>query len=223
MSKLTWDQVGQRNYETGVDRGVLYPFADGAYTTGVAWNGLISVTESPSGAEANAVYADNVKYLNLISAEEFGASVEAYTYPPEFAPCDGSAELGTAGSGVFIGQQKRSPFGLCYRTMLGNDTDGTDLGYKIHIIYGAMATPSEKAYTSVNDTPEALTFSWDITTTPVAVTGHKPTACLTIDSTKCASAKLAVIEAKLYGSEGTDGAPTLLLPDEIVAILNASN
>lgn len=218
MSKLTWDQVGQRNYETGVDRGVLYPFADGKYGTGVAWNGLVSVTESPSGAEANAVYADNVKYLNLISAEEFGASVEAYTYPPEFAPCDGSAEITT---GVFIGQQKRSPFGLCYRTMLGNDTDGTDLGYKIHIIYGAMATPSEKAYTSVNDTPEALTFSWDITTTPVAVKDHKPTACLTIDSTKCAEGALAKIEAKLYGSDGTDGTPTLLLPDEIIELLKA--
>lgn len=217
MSKLTWDQVGQRNYETGVDHGVLYPFASGAYQAGVAWNGLISVTESPSGAEANAVYADNVKYLNLVSAEEFGASVEAYTYPPEFAPCDGSAEIAT---GVFVGQQKRSPFGLCYRTMLGNDTDGTDLGYKIHVIYGAMATPSEKAYTSVNDTPEALTFSWDITTTPVAVTGFKPTACLTIDSTKCDASKLAQIEAKLYGSESDE--PTLLLPDEIIALVGSA-
>ena len=216
MSKLTWDQVGQRNYETGVDHGVLYPFKSGKYEKGVAWNGLISVTESPSGAEANPVYADNIKYLNLISAEEFGASVEAYTYPPEFAPCDGSAEIG---EGVFIGQQNRTPFGLCYRTMLGNDIDGTDHGYKLHLIYGAQATPSEKAYTSVNDSPEAMTFSWDITTTPVAVTGFKPTACLTIDSTKVTPEKLAQIEAKLYGAD--DEEATLLLPDEIMELVGA--
>ena len=217
MSKLVWDQVGQRNYETGVDHGVLYPCKSGKYENGVAWNGLISVTESPSGAEANPVYADNTKYLNLISAEEFGASVEAYTYPPEFAACDGSAEIG---AGVSIGQQNRIPFALCYRTMLGNDTEGTDLGYKIHLIYGAMATPSEKAYTSVNDSPEAMTFSWDITTTPVSVTGFKPTACLTIDSTKVDSAKLSQIEAKLYGTESEE--PTLLLPDEIMTLIGGN-
>lgn len=217
MSKLTWDQVGQRNYETGVDHGVLYPFKSGKYETGVAWNGLISVTESPSGAEANPVYADNIKYLNLISAEEFGASVEAYTYPPEFAPCDGSAEIG---AGVFVGQQNRIPFGLCYRTMLGNDIDGTDHGYKLHLIYGAQATPSEKAYTSVNDSPEAMTFSWDITTTPVAVTGFKPTACLTIDSTKVEPAKLKQIEDALYGTESEEA--KLLLPDEIMEIVGAA-
>jgi hypothetical protein len=184
------------------------------YQTGVAWNGLISVTESPSGAEANPVYADNQKYLNLISAEEFGASIEAYTYPDEFAQCDGSVEAAT---GVFVGHQRRIPFGLCYRTLLGNDTDGTDLGYKIHVIYGAQATPSEKAYTTVNDSPEAITFSWDIATTPVSVAGLKPTACITIDSTKVPAEKLAELEAKLYGSE--DEEPTLLLPDAIIELV----
>ena len=218
MSKLTWDQVGHKNYETGVDQGVLYPCVSGVYQAGVAWNGLISVTESPSGAEANPIYADNQKYLNLISAEEFGASVEAYTYPDEFAQCDGSVEAAT---GVFVGQQKRVPFGLCYRTLLGNDTDGTELGYKIHVIYGAQATPSEKAYSTVNDSPEAITFSWDISTTPVAVAGLKPTACITIDSTKVPAEKMAELEAKLYGSESDE--PTLLLPDEIIALVGKAS
>ena len=216
MSKLVWDKSGERFYETGVKNGVLYPMASGAYQNGVAWNGLTAVTESPSGAEATALYADDIKYLNLISNEEFGATIEAYTYPDEFAACDGSAALV---DGVMIGQQKRSAFGLCYRTALGNDTDGADYGYKIHIIYGAMAAPSEKAYATINDSPEAITFSWEVTTTPVAVTGYKPTACITIDSTKVDADKLAALEAKLYGSESEE--PTLPLPDEIASIMAA--
>lgn len=214
MSRLEWDKAGERYYETGVDRGVLYPQVSGAYTTGVAWNGLTAVTESPSGAEANPLYADNIKYLNLMSTEEFGATIEAYTYPDEFAQCDGSAALAT---GVMIGQQTRSPFGLCYRTVLGNDAESNDYGYKLHIIYGALAAPSEKAYATVNDSPEAITFSWEVTTTPVNVTGYKPTACVTIDSTKVAAEKLAALEAKLYGDESSE--PTLLMPDEIVALI----
>lgn len=214
MSKLVWDQTGERIYETGVKNGVLYVFDQGAYTKGVAWNGLTAVTESPSGAEASALYADDIKYLNLMSNEEFGATIEAYTYPDEFAQCDGSAALA---EGVMIGQQKRKQFGLCYRTTVGNDTDGNDYGYKIHIIYGALAAPSEKGYATINDSPEAITFSWEVTTTPVTVEGFKPTACVTIDSTKCDEAKLAALEAKLYGTESEEA--TLPLPDEIATMM----
>lgn len=196
MSKLVWDKTGERLYETGVKNGVLYIPTDGVYSKGVAWNGLTAVTESPSGAEPTALYADDIKYLNLISTEEFGATIEAYTYPDEFAQCDGSASLAT---GVMIGQQDRKTFGLCYRTTIGNDTEGNDFGYKLHIIYGALASPSEKAYATINDSPEAITFSWEITTTPVNVTGAKPTASLTIDSTKVDAEKLAALEKVLYG------------------------
>lgn len=218
MSKLVWDQTGERYYETGVKMGVLYPQVSGAYSNGVAWNGLISVTESPSGAEANPLYADDVKYLNLMSAEEFGATVEAYTYPDEFAQCDGSAEIA---DGVSIGQQKRTPFGLCYRTVLGNDTDNNDYGYKLHLIYGALAAPSEKAYSTINDSPEAITFSWEISTTPVAVKGFKPTASITIDSTKADPTKLAALEAILYGGDDTE--PRLPLPDEITTLMGSGS
>lgn len=215
MSKLVWDKVGERFYETGVDHGVLYPqSAEGLYPKGVAWNGLTAVTESPSGAEANPLYADNIKYLNLVSAEEFGATVEAYTYPEEFAVCNGFAEIS---NGVSIGQQKHTPFGMCYRTKVGNDVAGDEFGYKIHIIYGALAAPSERAYASVNDSPEAITFSWELTTTPVSVEGFKPTATVTIDSTKSDSAKIAALEAILYGSESEEA--RLPLPDEIMEIM----
>ena len=225
MSKLVWDQTGERYYETGVKQGVLYPQATGGtYPKGVAWNGLTAVTESPSGAEATALYADDIKYLNLISAEEFGATIEAYTYPDEFAQCDGSATLAT---GVSIGQQSRKAFGLCYRTTLGNDVDGNDFGYKLHIIYNALAAPSEKAYATINDSPEAITFSWEVTTTPVNVPGFKPTASITIDSTKADKSKLASLEEILYGKdapsnggEGTD--PRLPLPDEIATLMSAA-
>lgn len=211
MSRLVWDKTGERYYETGVKQGVLYPqTSDGSYPKGVAWNGLTAVTESPSGAEATALYADDIKYLNLMSNEEFGATIEAYTYPEEFAACDGSAALAT---GVTIGQQKRSAFGLCYKTTVGNDVDGTDYGYKLHIIYGAMASPSEKAYASINDSPEAITFSWEVTTTPVAVEGFKPTACITIDSTKADETALKALEDILYGTESEEA--RLPLPDEI--------
>ena len=219
MSKLVWDQTGERYYETGVKMGVLYPqSASGTYPKGVVWNGLTAVTESPSGAEATPLYADDVKYLNLYSAEEFGATIEAYTYPDEFAECDGSAEIAT---GVTIGQQNRKAFGLCYRTTIGNDTDGNDHGYKLHIIYGAMASPSEKAYATINDSPEAITFSWEITTTPVSVSGFKPTASVTIDSTKVDGAKLKQLEAILYGDNGSSsaGEARLPLPDEIVTLI----
>ena len=222
MSKLVWDQTGERYYETGVKMGVLYPqSASGTYPKGVAWNGLTAVTESPSGAEATALYADDIKYLNLYSAEEFSATIEAYTYPDEFAECDGSAELTT---GVTIGQQKRKAFGLCYRTTIGNDTDGNDHGYKIHIIYGAMASPSEKAYATINDSPEAITFSWEITTTPVSVSGFKPTASVTIDSTKVDAEKLKRLEAILYGDNGSSsaGEARLPLPDEIVTLIGTA-
>lgn len=225
MSKLVWDQTGERYYETGVKQGVLYPqAAGGTYPKGVAWNGLTAVTESPSGAEATALYADDIKYLNLISAEEFGATIEAYTYPEEFAQCDGSAALAT---GVSIGQQSRKAFGLCYRTTLGNDVDGNDFGYKLHIIYNALAAPSEKAYATINDSPEAITFSWEVTTTPVNVTGFKPTASITIDSTKVDNSKLASLEEILYGKdapssggEGTD--PRLPLPNEIAELMKTA-
>lgn len=214
MSKLVWDQTGERLYETGVKNGVLYVQEAGAYPKGVAWNGLTAVTESPSGAEATALYADDIKYLNLMSNEEFGATIEAYMYPDEFAECDGSASLAT---GVSIGQQARKTFGLCYRTTIGNDTDGNDYGYKLHIIYGALAAPSEKAYATINDSPEAITFSWEVTTTPVNVTGHKPTASITIDSTKVDATKLAALEAVLYGSESEEA--KLPLPDEIAEMM----
>ena len=216
-NKIVWDEVGKRFYETGVDHGVLYPQEAGAYPKGVAWNGLTAVTESPSGAEANPLYADNIKYLNLFSTEEFGATVEAYTYPDEFAACDGSAEIA---KGVTIGQQARKPFGLSYRTIIGNDSDGDSHGYKLHIIYGAMASPSEKAYSTVNDSPEAITFSWELTTTPVNVTGHKPTASITIDSTKVDKEKLAKLEEILYGSESNEA--RLPLPDEIVTLVGSA-
>lgn len=215
MAKLVWDQTGERLYETGVRNGVLYVQDDkGAYPAGVAWNGLTAVTESPSGAEATALYADDIKYLNLFSAEEFGATVEAYTYPDEFALCDGSAQLA---EGVMIGQQPRKTFGLCYRTTLGNDVAGNDFGYKLHIIYGATASPSEKAYATINDSPEAITFSWELTTTPVTVSGFKPTATVVIDSTKVDKDKLAALEDILYG--GADTEARLPLPDEIVTLM----
>lgn len=221
MAKLVWDKTGEHLYETGVDHGVLYfPDQTGAYKNGVAWNGLISVSESPSGAEATGQYADNIKYLNLISAEEFGATIEAYTYPEEFEACNGNKEL-VDNTGVYVGQQSRSVFGFCYRTMIGNDTDGQDHGYKLHLVYGCQVSPSEKAYQTINDSPEALTFSWELSTTPVNVTGKKPTALLVIDSTKIDSAKLAKIEAKLYGDETSTGA-VLPTPDEIAEILTTA-
>ena len=192
MSKLVWDQSGKRLYETGVDHGVLYPIqTGGVYSKGVAWNGLTAVTESPSGADVNDIYADNMKYLGLVGAEKFGATVEAYTYPDEFAECDGSVELV---KGATIGQQNRKVFGMVYRTVIGNDVDGNEHGYKLHLIYGATAAPSEKAYNTINEDPEAITFSWELSTTPVNVTGHKPTASLTIDSTKADPTKLAELE-----------------------------
>ena len=218
MPKLVWDQTGERLYETGVKKGVLYvQDASGTYPKGVAWNGLTTVTESPSGAEATPLYADDIKYLNLISAEEFGATIEAYTYPDEFAECDGSATLA---AGVTIGQQPRKTFGMSYRTVYGNDVNNESYGYKLHLIYGAVAAPSEKAYATINDSPEAITFSWEVKTTPVNVTGHKPTASLTIDSTKVDKAKLTKIEEILYGKEETEA--RLPLPDEIVQILQAA-
>ena len=222
MSRLKWDQTGERFYETGVKNGVLYIPTGGAYTKGVAWNGLTAVTESPSGAEATPLYADDIKYLNLMSTEEFGATIEAYTYPDEFAECDGSAELAT---GVYIGQQPRKTFGLCYKTTLGNDEDGNSYGYKLHLIYGAKAAPTEKAYATINDSPEAITFSWELTTTPVPVKNAKPTASITIDSTKVNKGKLAALEDILYGKDGTgDGntgatEPRLPLPDEIATLM----
>ena len=217
MSKLTWDNIGERLFETGVKQGVLYPIqSDGKYTKGVAWNGLTAVTESPSGAEATPLYADDIKYLNLLSNEEFGATIEAYTYPDEFAECDGSAELAT---GVMIGQQKRKVFGLCYRTTIGNDVDGNDHGYKLHLIYGCLAAPSEKAYSTINDSPEAITFSWEVTTTPVNVEGFKPTSQITIDSTKADPTKLAALETVLYGAEAAEA--KLPLPDEVATLMSA--
>ena len=217
MAKIKWDKTGEHFYETGVKNGVLYVQEGSSYPKGVAWNGLTAVTESPSGAEATPLYADDIKYLNLLSTEEFGATIEAYTYPDEFAACDGSAALV---DGVMIGQQARKTFGLCYRTTIGNDTNGNDYGYKLHIIYGALAAPSEKAYATINDSPEAITFSWEVTTTPVNVTGAKPTASITIDSTKVDSTKLAALEDILYGKDGEPGnEPRLPLPDEIKTLM----
>ena len=217
MAKLVWDETGKRLYETGVKNGVLYPQdSTGTYPKGVAWNGLTAVTQSPSGAEATPLYADDMKYLNLYSAEEFGATIEAYTYPDEFAECDGSAELAT---GVMIGQQPRKAFGLVYKTVIGNDVKNNKYGYKLHLIYGAMASPSEKAYATINDSPEAITFSWEITTTPVSVTGFEPTAYIEIDSTKADPTKLAKLEEKLFGSETQEA--TLPLPNEIATLMTA--
>lgn len=216
MSTLVWDSTGERLFETGVSKGVLYPgTSNGGYESGVAWNGITAISESPSGAEATPLYADNIKYLSLTSAEEFGATIEAYTYPDEFAKCDGTAQLV---EGVLIGQQPRQSFGLAYTTALGNDTDGSSYGRKIHIIYGAKAAPSERGYATINDSPEAITFSWEVTTTPVAVAGHLPTASLVIDSTKVSAEALAAIEAKLYGTADTE--PTLPLPDEVITIIS---
>lgn len=217
MAKLVWDEVGKRTYETGVDKGVLYvQDAEGAYGKGVAWNGLTAVNESPSGAEPTPLYADNIKYLELTSKEEYGATIEAYTYPDEFEACDGSAEIG---EGVVIGQQSRKVFGLCYRTVKGNDVKNNDYGYKIHLVYGCKAKPAQKNYQTINDSPEAITFSWEVSTTPVEVEGFKPTATVTIDSTKVTAEKLKSIEEALYGTESVE--PKLLLPNEILAIVKA--
>lgn len=227
MSKLIWDNIGERLYETGVSNGVLYPrTAEGTYPLGVAWNGITGVTESPSGAEATALYADNIKYLSLLSVEEFGATIEAYTYPDEFAACDGSAEIG---EGVLVGQQARQYFGLVYKTVLGNDTDNNDHGYKLHIIYGAQASPSEKAYSTINDSPEAITFSWEVTTSPVEIPGFRPSASIIINSTKADAAKLKSLEDNLFGKNAVEAVeegdtpeeaivPHLVLPNEIMAL-----
>lgn len=210
MTRLLWDQVGERRFENGVDRGVLYLANGGVYDSGYTWNGLTTVTESPSGAEVTPQYADNIKYLNLVSAEDFAATIEAFTYPPEFAQCDGSLELQ---AGVSISQQARRAFGLCYRTQVGNDLLAS-AGYKLHLVYGALAAPSEKAFGTVNDSPEALAFSWDVSTSPVAVTGaFRPTALLVVDSTKVVAANLTALEDALYGTAGTS--PRLPLPDEV--------
>lgn len=216
MPKIKWDQTGERFYETGVSKGVLYPYANNNYAKGVAWNGLTNVSESPEGAEATPLYADNIKYLNLMSAEEFKATIEAYTYPDEFAACNGEASLQ---NGVSIGQQKRTQFGLSYQTKIGNDVD-SELGYKIHLVYGALAAPSEKAYATVNDSPEAITFSWEISTTPVEVPGFKPTASLVIDSTKVDAEKLAAFEKILYGDETNEA--RLPLPSEVATLFNTA-
>ena len=213
--KLKWDQTGERIYETGVSNGVLYvQKANGSYDNGVAWNGLSTVTESPSGAESNAIYADNIKYLALTSAEEFGATVEAYTYPDEFAECDGCAE---GADGVMIGQQDRKACGMAYKTIVGNDTEKNAHGYKLHMIYGATAAPSEKGYSTVNDSPEPITLSWELSTTPVEVTGYKPTATLVIDSTKANSEKLKALEDILFGSDETEA--RLPMPNEVISLM----
>lgn len=218
MARLEWDKTGEKTYETGVKNAVLYLQKDGKYPKGVAWNGITGITESPSGAETTALYADDVKYLNMLSAEEFGATVTAYTYPDEWADCNGEAEIAT---GVMIGQQTHKAFGLCFRTTKGNDTNGNDHGYKLHIIYNATAAPSERSYETINDSPDAIEFSWEISTTPVNVTRFKPTANITIDSTKCDAAKLKALEDILYGSESEDA--RLPLPDEIVQIIGSSS
>lgn len=213
--RIVWDTVGERFYETGVDHGVLYPYNSetGAFDNGVAWNGLTAVNEQPSGAEPSPLYADNIKYLNLMSAEEYASTIEAYTYPDEFEECDGSAELAP---GVVVGQQPRKMFGVSYRTLIGNDTEGTSKGYKLHLVYNCLASPSERSHATVNDSPEAATLSWSVSTTPVEVPGFKPTATITIDSTKVSAAKMAVLEEVLYGNAST--APKLPLPAEIIEI-----
>lgn len=221
--KIKWDQVGQRKYKTGIDHGVLYPQEGGAYPKGVAWNGLTNVTETPSGAENNALYADNIKYLNLKSAEDFGLTIECYTTPDEWEACNGEA---TAAEGVTIAQQSRNTFGLCYRTLLGNDTSGQDYGYELHLVYGCSASPSERAFGTVNDSPDAATFSYEISTISVPVEGFKPTSLLTIDSTKADKTKLAALEAILYGTDGVEGTEAtearLPLPDEVIAMFAAA-
>lgn len=218
MAKITWDETGKRLYETGVKMCVLYPQDDkGVYSKGVAWNGITAVTESPSGAEPSPLYADDIKYLELISAEEFGGTIEAFMYPDEFGACNGEKTLV---EGVTIGQQDRVPFGLCYRTTLGNDVKKNEYGYKLHLVYGATAATSEKAFQTVNDNPEAITFSWEFTTTPVAVEGFKPTAHLEIDSTKVDSAKLKALEDVLYGTESEEA--KLPLPAEVKTLLTAA-
>lgn len=217
MAKLVWDKTGERHYETGVKNVVLYPQDNGLYPQGVAWNGVTSISENPSGAESTALYADDIKYLNLVSNEEFGCTIEAYESPVEFDQCDGTASIV---EGVVIGQQTRKAFGLAYKTTIGNDVEGTNFGYKLHIIYGGMAAPSSKSYTSISDSPEAMTLSWEVTTTPVAVTGYKPTATITIDSTKVDAEKLAELEAILFGSE--DAEARLPLPDEIINLVKVS-
>ena len=217
MPRLTWDDLGKRFYETGVKQGVLYPQVGGAYPKGVAWNGLPAVTESPSGAEPTPLYADDIKYLELTSNEEFGCTIEAYTYPDEFKACNGEATLA---EGVTIGQQTRVPFGFCYKTVLGNDEKKNDYGYKLHLVYGATASVSEKAFQTINDSPEAITFSWEVTTTPVAVKGFKPTAILTIDSTTIAADKLTALEDILYGKDEAEA--RLPLPDEIAELVKAA-
>lgn len=216
MSKLVWDVVGERNYETGVSKGVLYPMVSGAYPKGVAWSGLTAVTETASGAEATPLYADNIKYLNLMSVEELGGTIEAYTAPDEFGACDGTAELTT---GVSIGQQPRQTFGLAYQTIIGNDTENNKHGYKIHLVYGALASPTERSYATVNDSPEAMTMSWEFSTTPVSVTGFEPTSLVVIDSTKVDAEKLAAFEAIIYGSENQEA--RLPLPNEVATLLGA--
>lgn len=218
MAAIVWDKTGEHVYETGVDHGVLYKLSTaGAYTNGVAWNGLTSVSESPSGAEASAIFADNIKYLNLISAEEFGLTIEAYTFPKEFAECDGSIQVT---DGVVIGQQSRKTFGFSYRSKIGNDVLNDAYGYKIHLIYGCLASPSERAYSTINDSPEAIAFSWEIQTTPVNVVGHKPTALVTIDSTVADATKLKALEDILYGTETEE--PRMPLPDEVITLLSSS-
>ena len=217
MAIITWDETGKRFYETGVDHGVLYPISEtGKYTPGVAWNGLTALTETPEGAEIEDLYADNIKYLSLLSAETFGGTIEAYTYPDEFMECDGSKELS---AGVVAYQQTRKTFGLCYRTVLGNDVDGNDKGYKLHLIYGCKASVTERAYSTINDSPEAITFSWEFKSTPVTIAreGFKPTSCIIIDSTKVAKEKMTLLENKLYGDVSTE--PELPLPDEVLSII----
>lgn len=220
MAEITWDQTGERLYETGVDHGVLY-IRDkaGVYANGYAWNGLTTVTESPSGAESNPQYADNIKYLNLVSAEEFSATIEAFTYPVEFEQCDGTA---SPAPGIRVGQQARKSFGMSYRTLVGNDIDGTDHGYKIHMIWGALAAPSEKAYNTINDSPEAITFSWEVTTTPVEVVGFplKPTATITVDSTRFSASAMKALEDVLYGAAATE--PRLPLPGEVITLMGVT-
>lgn len=223
MAKVVWDDIGEKKYELGVDHGMLYPMVANAYTNGVPWNGLTGVTESPSGAEANKNYADNIEYANILSAEEFGATIEAFTFPDEFKACDGYAEIA---EGVVIGQQNRAKFGFSYRTKTGNDTEGQDLGYKIHVVYGAQASPSERSYSTINDSPELTTLSWEVSTTPVPVPGHKPTATLIFDSTKVAAAKMKAIEDILYGTDGSGDSdagtePRLPMPAEIIQIMGA--